>query len=176
VKATEGLTYMNPTFSTDWPAIASNGLVRGAYHYFHPTDDPIQQADYFLTTVGNFGANDLPPLFDWEETDGVSAETDVQNALVWLQRVSAATGKTPIVYADPSFINGLGNPSALSQYPFFIANYNVTCPAIPPPWNGWLFWQTGTGSASGVPDASADLDVFNGTVSQLQLFASTGVY
>jgi lysozyme len=176
VKATEGLTFVNSDFSADWPAVSAAGMVRGAYHYFYPEDDPTEQADFYLTTVGNFSSTDLPPMLDWEEAGGVSTSTDVKNAVTWLERVAAATGKTPIIYASPDFINALGNPSELIAYPLYIANYGVTCPEVPPPWSSWVFWQSSdSGSISGV-NGSVDLDTFNGSMSALKLFASTGVY
>jgi lysozyme len=179
VKATEGVTFTNPDFSTDWPAVKRNGLVRGAYHYFHPDDDPVQQADFFLTTVGNFESTDLPPLFDWEKSDHVAVASDVQKAVAWLERVEAATGKTPIIYTNLRFWGGVDDPEAVSRYPLFIADYqDPSCPAVPPPWSGWAFWQyTETGKLAGVSDSKGlDLDTFNGTLSDLKLFASTGVY
>jgi lysozyme len=32
-KATEGITYTDPDFKTNWPMIQSKGYVRGAYHF-----------------------------------------------------------------------------------------------------------------------------------------------
>jgi hypothetical protein len=39
-KATEGLTYSDPTFAYNFAGTASIGLVRGAYHFAHPSEDP----------------------------------------------------------------------------------------------------------------------------------------
>src|SRR6059058_3562356 len=46
-KATEGTTYTDPTFATNWPQMKSAGLFRGAYHYGHPGTDAVAQANYF---------------------------------------------------------------------------------------------------------------------------------
>ena len=40
VKATEGTGYTNPWFSTDYAAMASNGIIRGAYHFADPARAP----------------------------------------------------------------------------------------------------------------------------------------
>ncbi len=176
IKATEGTDFTNADFSTDWPAASSNGIVRGAYHYYHPEEDAVAQANYYLSVVGNFQVSDLPPMLDWEVTDSVSTATDVQNAVTWLKTVAAASGKTPILYVSSDFLNALGNPQELIQYPLFVAHYDVTCPTIPPPWSSWVFWQSSdTGSIAGITGES-DLDAFNGSLSELKVFASTGVY
>src|SRR5262245_61075050 len=36
IKATEGTGYVNPYFDHDWKGAKQNGILRGAYHYFHP--------------------------------------------------------------------------------------------------------------------------------------------
>ncbi len=165
IKATEGSTFKNSLFNSDWAAALSSGVIRGAYHFFHPGDDPKAQAQFFLATIGPLRQNDLPPVLDWEVTDGVSVSTQIQNAQIWLQQVEAATGKTPMIYVDPSFWNQLGNPQEFVHYPLYIANYGVNCPSIPPPWSTWAFWQTGIGSVPGLQSVQADLDVFNGILS-----------
>ena len=176
IKATEGTTYTNPLYASDWSSSKSAGLLRGAYHFFHPGDDPTVQAQFFLRTMGALGANDLPPLLDWEVTDSMSSATQIENALIWLQAVEAATGKIPVIYVAPAFWNALGNPTEFARYPLFIANYDTSCPDVPPPWSTWTFWQTGTGTASGLSSSEADLDVFNGTLTQLTSFATTGSF
>src|SRR5437868_13951686 len=50
-KATEGLTYTDPTFTTNWAGMRAAGLLRGAYHFGHPGDDAVSQADRFCDTI-----------------------------------------------------------------------------------------------------------------------------
>jgi lysozyme len=177
VKATEGVTFTNILFASDWAAIKNVGMIRGAYHYFHPNDDPTAQAEFFLKTVGTLGADDLPAILDWEISGGETAAVQISRALTWLQFVEAATGKTPMVYFGPSFYNSLGNPIEFARYPLYIANYDETCPDIPPPWTKWTFWQLDDqGSIDGIQSPSADLDQFNGSAEQLLQFANTGTY
>jgi lysozyme len=174
IKATEGVTFTNDLFAADWNNAKTAGLVRGAYHFFHPGDDPAQQARFFLSVMGNLNNNDLPPVLDWEVTDGVSSATQIENALIWLQAVETATGRIPIIYVDPSFWNALGNPQEFVRYPLYIANYDVNCPSVPAPWSRWTFWQTKTAPLPGIQSALVDLDVFNGSFAQLSEFLATG--
>jgi GH25 family lysozyme M1 (1,4-beta-N-acetylmuramidase) len=176
VKATEGGDLPNPYFASDWAAVKNVGMIRGAYHFFRPRTNALTQANYYLTTVGKLDPEDLPPMFDWETLDGISVQSGIHSALVWLDRVEVMTGKIPIIYIGPEFWNSLGNPEQFYRYPLFIANFEVTCPEIPPPWNGWTFWQAGISSVKGVQSGLVDQDLFNGTDSQLIQFSSTGSF
>ena len=171
IKATEGIDINNSYFSSDWESSRAASVLRGAYHFFHPGDDPTTQAQFYLNTVGPFASDDLPPMLDWEVTDGVSAAVQIQKAMTWLSLVEAATGKVPVIYVDPSFFNALGNPTQFARYPLFIANYGVSCPDVPPPWTTWTFWQKGSGPVAGVAN-TADEDEFNGSFEELQAFAA----
>jgi lysozyme len=173
IKASEGITFVNPLFSGDWVAASAAGLIRGAYHFYHPGDDPLSQANTFLATMGKLAATDLPPVLDWEVSDGVSAATQINNAKVWLQAVEAATGKIPIIYVGVSYWNGLGNPQGFERYPLYLAEYQVTCPHVPPPWSTWSIWQPAdTNPVQGVSTAKADQDIFEGTLADLLSFAN----
>ena len=58
--------------------------------------------------------------------------------------------------------------------PLWVAQYTAAaCPDIPLPWTRWAFWQhTATGSVTGVPGATLDLDTFDGTLEDLQAFVA----
>lgn len=50
-KATEGLTYHDPTFRANYNAMHAEGVHKGAYHFFHPQLDGAAQAHFFLDFV-----------------------------------------------------------------------------------------------------------------------------
>jgi GH25 family lysozyme M1 (1,4-beta-N-acetylmuramidase) len=54
-KATEATTYRDPTFSQNWANLKTEGKLRGAYHFFHPSLSPTLQAQYFAETVKGQG-------------------------------------------------------------------------------------------------------------------------
>lgn len=54
-KATEGTTWTDPTFGANWSALHDEGKPRGAYHFFHPELDPVEQANFFLSVVREKG-------------------------------------------------------------------------------------------------------------------------
>jgi lysozyme len=164
IKASEGITYTNPLFSNDWANSKLHNIYRGAYHFFHPHDDPTLQAKHFLSIVGQLGPGDLPPVLDWEVHE-LTPTLEIQNAIIWLQFVQQATGKTPIIYSNPAYISELGNPM-LSQYPLWLADY-TTNPTVPQPWANYTFWQyTDSGNIPGIV-SPCDLNIGYGDLNWL---------
>ena len=167
IKATEGTNDTDPDFTSSWAAAKASGITRGAFHYFHPDEDPIAQAKYFLNTAG-LESGDMPPVLDLEEADGVSAANQVSEALQWLAYVQAATGAVPIIYIDPAFLKELGNPATFSTYILWQAEWDVSVPQPMPPWAVWDFWQvSGSTAIPGLP-APGDADEFNGSAADLE--------
>jgi len=166
IKATEGASYVDAKFQRNWKLAKEAGLIRGAYHFFHANVDPITQAKHFLATIGEMAEDDLPPLFDWEVTDGQRASVQKANALKWLQYVEAACGKRPIIYASPGFLEPLGDLSDFAGYTLWIAHYGVKSPRVPAPWKAWAFWQY-------TDKGGSDLDYFNGSVEELRAFVAS---
>ena len=166
VKATEGTTFTDPMFATNWAGMKTAGVVRGAYHFFHSNVDPVAQADFVTKTVGTLEAGDLPIVIDLEVTDGNSESTVMSTAKTFLDAVTKSTGMTAMIYTSPAFLSDF---SSFASNPLWVANWGVMCPDVPSPWSTWTFWQnSATGSVSGVTGASAvDLDYFNGTLLQL---------
>jgi lysozyme len=169
-KATQGTTFADPMFATNWQGMQTAGLVRGAYHFFEPSESATAQAQFFLRVVGSVGPGDLLVL-DFETSGGVSGSTLVSRALTFLEAVQSATGLTPILYASPGFVSNFGG---LGAYPLWVANYGVSCPTVPSAWKAYTFWQnSGTGSAKGI-SGEVDTDTFNGTLADLLALAGSG--
>jgi lysozyme len=170
-KATEGLSTVDSEFATNWQAMSAAGVLRGAYHFFHPEEDAAAQATHFLSVVGEIGPNDLPPVLDVETTNGVAGSAVWAGAKTWLTAVAEATGRTPILYTSHSFWNGSAPDSSLTKYPLWLADY-ATTPTLPHGFATWHFWQySQSGSVAGVAGA-VDLDVWNGTLATLLAFVA----
>lgn len=172
IKALEGITSFDSQFQANWAGAQAAGLLRGAYHFYHPSDDPAEQADAFLS-IYQPSPGDLPPALDVEISDGQSAGTIVQGIEVWLSKVEAKVGVAPILYTDPSFWKSL-ETQRFGAYPLWIADYGVSSPVVPAGWTGWTFWQfSETGSVSGITGA-VDLNHFQGSLEDLQRMAIAG--
>jgi lysozyme len=170
-KATEGTGVVDPYFSQNWAGMKAAGLARGAYHFFHPSEDAAQQAAHFLSVV-QFEPGDLPPVLDVEVNDGVANDVIVEGVQTWLDAVEPVAGVTPVIYTAASFWDAHLN-SSFGGYPLWIAHY-TSAPApspLPAGWNEWAFWQYSQSlDISGVGGA-ADHNYFNGTEADLQALA-----
>lgn len=165
-KATEGLTYTDPDFKNNWTMIKQKGFIRGAYHFYHCADDPAQQADFFLATVGTFETTDFPPIVDFEENSidkSCDTSTIQTNLLQFLSILEQKTGKKPILYTDNNIGNSEITNPAFADYPLWIADYNTgTAPTVPAVWKdkSWAIWQKTANYSNG--SYTNDYDVFNG--------------
>jgi lysozyme len=174
-KATEGLSTRDAQFNANWSGIKQAGMVRAAYHFFHPADDGAMQADAFLAEVGTFGPGDLPPMLDWEVTDGVSNASNIQEAQKFIDEIMSRTGLQTVIYTYPGYWTSLGDPNQFANLPLWMANFGVSCPSIPSAWQTWAIWQDSeTGSVPGI-SGQCDTDVFNGTLDQLHALAGNGM-
>lgn len=165
IKATEGVSDIDPMFHRNWPEAKAAGLVRGAYHFFHPNLDARRQAEHFLA-VATLDADSLPPALDIEVTDGADRQR-LQTAIrTWIDTVEKSTGRKPVIYTDPSFWRD-NVDTDLSEYPLWLACY-ANEPALPPGWRTWTFWQhSDQGKVSGI-NGPVDLDSCALTLEQLR--------
>ncbi len=142
IKATEGTTFRDSSFARHWREMGKKGIVRGAYHFAHPRNNPIAEAEYFLAMVNSqpAKAGDLLVL-DLETTDGRSVAEVNAWAKKWLSYVKAKTGVTPMIYSRWNFANKYGK--GLAQYPLWVAHYSKAKGAITPPadWKSWAIHQ-----------------------------------
>jgi lysozyme len=159
VKATEGLDFRDGAFARHWRHLAKKGIVRGAYHFGHPRDNPIAEADFFLSVVNRQQARpgDLLVL-DLESSDGRSVSEVNAWAKAWLARVQAKTGVRPMVYSSWNFANTYG--AGLAQYPLWVAFYSGDIVTPPADWKSWAIHQ--------YSDTPIDQDVSSLTPDQLR--------
>jgi lysozyme len=165
-KASEGTNNKDPQFAANWEGMRQNGILRGAYHFYRIAEDPVAQAENFLSCLPTkpLQPGDLPPVIDLEEQGDNS---HIPGILQWLSTVQQAVGRQPIIYTATGFWTDAGQ---LATYPLWVANYGVSQPRLPQGWTVWSFWQyTDQGSVPGAPHV--DRDWFNGHIDRLRLFA-----
>lgn len=170
-RATWGAGLVDARFAANWSGMGAAGLVRGAYAYFVPWQDPIAQARAYLAAVGPLGDGDLPPILDVEESGGLSPTVLGERVGAWLAAVRAATGRTPIVYTGRYVWNDLLTGQGSFAADLWVAHWGAACPVLPDAWGDWQFWQKGV--ARGVPGIPGDayLDVFDGRPDDLRAYA-----
>jgi len=158
----------DPRFNKSWQALAKEPrIIRGAYHFFSSSSDPLTQAKSFVDKVNKAGGQlqtDLPPAMDLEwdvrtENDetiidpatgkakdfwkGQSPDTIIKKVLTWLEYVKKETGRTPIIYTNYQWwldnIKDSKKIEQLKDYIVWIADYSVehTKPENPELPNDW---------------------------------------
>lgn len=175
-KATEGVTYTDPDFNKNWKLIVDNGFIRGAYHFYRTADDPQKQAANYLDAIRDIKQVDLPPVVDFEE-GGIDPSQALRlmqsNLLLFLKTIEDQTNRKPIIYTNVTTgTKYLDNPR-FSNYALWIADYTEKeNPRLPDSWSsmGWTFWQKSSDYKIG--DFKNDLDLFNGSSSDLKSFIS----
>lgn len=158
IKATEGITRQDAAFKRNWQKAGKAGLIRGAYHFFYSTRDPIKQAINFRNVV-QLESGDLPPVLDIEIHNNQPAAVIRSTAKIWLEEMEKAYGVKPIIYTNLKFYNTyLGDE--FNEYPLWIAHYyQKERPRVN---REWLFWQhSDIGRVNGIKTI-VDFNVFRG--------------
>jgi lysozyme len=171
IRAYYGSEFKDPRFEENWAAAKQAGIVRGAYQFFRPSQDPLEQAEKMVAALAG-DPGELPPVLDVESTEGMST-TAIRNRMkTWLDAVEIATGQKPIIYTAAFMQNTIG--TGFSDYPLWVANYTKLCPLLPNGWGDWKFWQyTETGKVDGVK-GNVDRNHFNGDMTELLAFTGMG--
>lgn len=163
-KATQGTSWVDPTYETRKEQALANRLWWGAYH-FGVNEGGAAQAQYFLSKV-NPGPQDLLAL-DFEENP--SSQMTIAQAEQFVTEIFEQTGRYPGFYSDALAGKLLGGKvdSVLANCWFWRAEYGGSSPLVPPTWSNWTMWQyTSSGSVSGI-SGECDRDTFNGDMDGL---------
>lgn len=170
-KATQGTTFLDPDFRVNWRRISERGFIRGTYHFYDCSADPIKQADFFSNQITDIRDIDIPPVLDIEQgsmVKGVSAYQMERDILKFLQRVQRNTGRKPMIYTNYEFAQANLRNKALSDYALWLAEYNdQSRPLVPNLWKqrGFRIWQK---SASyDAYSKQIDLDVMFGSLKDI---------
>jgi lysozyme len=170
IRASDGTDHPDDRFASNWAGAKRAGLLRGAYQYFRPDQDPTAQADLMIGMLAR-DRGELPPVIDVETAGGKSPAEIVARMTTWITRVRDKLGVEPIVYTNPAFWWQSARNADLTAQPLWLAHYTRRCPTVPAPWRTWTFWQhTDNGRVPGI-EGPVDLDLFAGTLQDLEDFA-----
>ena len=162
-KATEGDSYVDPTYAECREEAEKAGLKWGAYHFLRP-GDLTAQAKFFLDKVGL----DLELYCADHEDPGVS----ISDLKEFLYEVLRQTGKHAVIYSGHVIKEQLGDErdEVLQHFRLWIAHYTDDAEPDWPKttWERWWLWQyTETGSCPGV-SGEVDRNKYDGSPERLQ--------
>ena len=166
VRATRGAYVQDAFFKKNWKNLEKKNIIRGAYHYYDVNRNSTEQAKNFISTV-TLEKGDLPPVLDVEDLPKNQSLDLLKKGLInWLQLIENEYKVKPIIYSnDAYFIHHIADLD-LTGYPIWVANYN---PRESPIHEKWTFWQfSEKGIIKGIVHNFCDLNVFNGSISELQ--------
>ena len=164
IRATVGKDRPDRQFERNWLGAKENKMIRGAYHYYRPNENSIEQAELFISTV-KLEKGDLPPVLDIEKLPKNQSIANLKLGLKrWLKAVEEHYGVKPIIYTGERYYDDFLKEE-FSDYLFWIANYNFYREEID---SNWLFWQfTEKASVPGIK-GNVDVNIYNGDLQQLQ--------
>lgn len=164
IKATEGITRQDRHFARNWKKTRAAGILRGAYHFYHPSRDAAKQAQNFINTV-KLEKGDLPPVLDIEVSNRRSKKEIVEGALEWCRIVEEHYGMKPIIYTSPGYYDKY-LADDFEDFTLWIAHYEQDKPRMHH--RRWQFWQhTDKATINGI-SGGVDLNVWNGSEAKLR--------
>lgn len=152
-------------------------LPRGSYWFYDSRATPKSQAELWISALGG-DLGELPLWCDFEDNYGGAWHgwKHWYDFIIHLQTL--APGKQIGIYTGYYYWNEntlqAGIPAVslrwFSQFPLWVANYGVSSPLVPRPWESWTLWQytdKGDGFAFGVHSRNIDMNHFNGTKQEM---------
>ena len=164
IRATAGNDRVDDRFGENWLGAKNRKIIRGAYHYYRPNENSLEQARLFIKTV-QLKKGDLPPVLDIEKLPkGQSLDSLKVGLRRWLNAIEAHYKVKPIIYTGEKYYDDFLKED-FSDYLFWIANYNFYREKIG---EDWLFWQfTEKASVTGIK-GNVDVNIYNGDAEQLR--------
>lgn len=160
MKASEGTSFVDPYFNQNYTNAKANGLKVGFYHYLtaRSNSEAVAEANFFVSTISGM-TPDCRLAMDFESFGNLSAEEINEIGLTFMQTVESLSGKEMVIYSDTSNASNIFG-GGLTNYPLWVAQYEVEEPTPNGNWNNWVGWQyTDAGEISGI-DGYVDRDRF----------------
>ena len=192
IKATDGVTFVDPQAKTNAAGAKAAGLLRGYYHFFRPVQDSVAQAQFLAKAIAA-DPGELPVVIDVEEAGSpdtwlqlAAPDARVQKVMDFVDEIVRDLGRAPIVYTRSGLwrVNFGGSPApAQTGCGSWVAEYHEDAsgpvqplppaPTLVPGWDTFHFWQySQKGRVAGVI-GGVDVDVFNGDAAALKAYAAS---
>lgn len=160
IKATQGTTYVSPTFEEQYTNAKNNGLKIGFYHYVtaRTIEEARNEAQFFASKISGKQI-DCKLAMDFEEFGNLSQEEINAIGLEFVRRLEELTNKPVIIYSNTYAARTIWN-GEITKYPLWVAEYEVSKPRDNGKWNSYVGWQyTNMGNIKGI-NGNVDRDKF----------------
>ncbi len=171
-KATIGLTKLDPGYFKRKEEARKRGYLWGSYHW-GVTGEPEKQADFYIDTVKP-EPDELIAL-DLEDAQSKTL-MNVDEAIRFVERVKARTGRYPVLYTNHSSAKLIATKyknSVFTKTPLWYARFKPRVTDFPAGvWPSYTLWQFSSELLAQMPIPGTrpdmDVNVFNGTAEQLK--------
>lgn len=163
IRATAGSDKVDSRFEENWSNARKYKFIRGAYHYYRPNENSLEQAKNFIKNV-KLRKGDFPPVLDIEKLPESQSIDSLKVGLRrWLKAVDKHYKVKPIIYTGEKYYEDFLKEE-FEGYTFWIANYNFWVEGIK---DDWQFWQfTEKARINGVSE-NVDVNIYNGSLKML---------
>jgi lysozyme len=146
LKATQGVSFVDPSFAVRRAAAEAVGLNILAYTFLDAATPAKAQADFLLATIAPLPGIEL--AIDVEANAGAAdGSVTIPLAAEVAQRIADKAGFLPFYYGTRFGPDGKGGGlphELLSQCPLWLAEWGNQ-PVCPPGWREWRIWQCTNG-------------------------------
>ena len=172
-KATIGTKKLDPGYRTRKEEARKRGYLWGSYHW-GVAGQPEKQADFYIDTVKP-EPDELIAL-DLEDAQSKTL-MNVDEAILFVERVKARTGRYPVLYTNHSsakLIAARYKNSVFSKTPLWYARFKSKVTDFPRGvWPTYTLWQFSSELLPQMPISGTkpdmDINVFNGSSEQLKV-------
>jgi lysozyme len=156
VKATEGTTYLDPMFETNFAGANNAGLYVGAYHFgrFSNSDEAVAEAKFFLSKIKGKTFT-YPVVLDLEvDKKQVSTKELTDAAIAFLEQLEKA-GYFAMIYSGKYFFEKELEPDRLKPYAQWLARYGSSELGR----DAGIWQYSSSGNVDGIPSGSVDMNI-----------------
>ena len=160
IKATQGTSYVSPTFEKSYTNAKQNGLKIGFYHYVtaRSIESARSEAEFFAKKIAGKHI-DCRLAMDFEEFGNLSKQEINAIGLAFVKRLEEITQKPVVIYSNTYTARTIWE-GEITSYPLWIAEYGVSRPQNNNKWNTYVGWQyTDMGEINGI-NGYVDRDKF----------------
>ena len=151
MKSSEGRSFIDPYFNQNYTNAKANGLKVGFYHYLiaRSNEEAIEEARFFVSVISG-KEPDCRLAMDFESFGNLSVEEINQIGITFMTAVQNLSGKEVIIYSNTNDARNIFS-GELTNYPLWVAQYEVYEPTPNGKWSTWAGWQyTSTGEVAGI--------------------------
>lgn len=151
MKSSEGRSFVDTYFNQNYTNAKANGLKVGFYHYLvaRSNEEAIEEARFFVSVISG-KEPDCRLAMDFESFGNLSVEEINQIGITFMTAVQNLSGKEVIIYSNTNDARNVFS-GELTNYPLWVAQYEVREPTPNGKWSTWAGWQyTSTGEVAGI--------------------------